>query len=121
MGLNDEYARDAYIYDQVWDSDDEDLEGPELGEEDWQDLCSQELLNGWMILRTYLDENYIESRATYNLFVNFVLYPSRWFSEMTPSGIQALMWSEMSRIPEIASRVSIQNFVAWTNNYIRPI
>jgi hypothetical protein len=77
MGLNNEYGYDAfqgnnYDYDEDWDDDPDDLD-----EESWQDWHSEHLLNMWMSLRQYTEENYINSsilnKATYPRFVEFVI------------------------------------------------
>ena len=81
MGLNDEYSRDAYnTVDDAYDSEGSDEFDPELHPEDWQDMYSQEILDGWMHLRSYLDQNYIKIRAGYPQFVELVLNPSKWYT-----------------------------------------
>lgn len=84
MGVNNEYGYDAfqgnmYEYDDDYD-DVHDVEA-ELDDESWQDWHSEHLLNMWMSLRQYTEENYISSRilnrANYPDFVQFVLRKSR--------------------------------------------
>jgi hypothetical protein len=117
MGINDEYSRDAYVYEQVWDSDDEAEVPDDLHPADWQDLYSQELLNGWMVIRSYLDTNYIESSATYPKFVDLVMDPSKWYSSQKATRVQEKLWSEICPIKVISERVGIENFITWSNNF----
>jgi hypothetical protein len=119
MGLNDEYSRDAYIYEQVWDSDDGDEYDPDLSPEDWQDLHSQELLDGWMKIRDHLDQNYIRTTARFPEFVDLVVYPAKWHTFQAPNELQTILWNLVSRDnPIITDRVQPANFFAWTRNYI---
>jgi len=117
MGLNDEYSRDAYTYEQVWDSDDDLDVADDLHPADWQDLYSQELLNGWMVIRSYIDTNYITSGATYPKFVELIMEPSKWYSTVQATRIQEKIWSEISPIKVISDRVCIENFATWANNF----
>ena len=123
MGINDEYSRDAYYeynagLDHEEDQDELDLE---LHPEDWQDMYSQELLDGWMYLRKYLDENYIKITAGFPDFVNFVLAPHLWYTEDPPALWQQCIWNDISKIPVITDRVCPENFYAWVNNYVEYI
>ena len=123
MGINDEYSRDAYYeYNAVVDQDDEqDDFDLELHPEDWQDMYSQELLDGWMYLRKFLDENYIKIRAGFPEFVSFVLTPHVWYTEDPPAMWQQCIWNDISKIPVITDRVCPENFYAWVNNYVECI
>jgi hypothetical protein len=118
MGLNDEYSRDAYNYDEVYDSDGSDDFDPELHPEDWQDMYSQEILDGWMHLRSYMEQNYIKCRAGYPQFVELVLDPTKWYTNSDPGHVQTVMWNSISDMPIISERVCPQNFYAWIENYI---
>lgn len=118
MGLNDEYSRDAYNYDETYEETDSDDFDPELHPEDWQDMYSQEILDGWMHLRDYLDQNYIKFRAGYPEFVDLVLSPSKWYTNAAPSPDQCTMWNFISKLPVISDRVASENFYAWVENYI---
>jgi hypothetical protein len=118
MGLNDEYSRDAYQYDQAYDSEGSDEYDPELHPEDWQDMYSQEILDGWMHLRNYLEQNYIKCRAGYPQFVELVLEPTKWYTNEDPGHVQTVMWNSISDLPIISDRVAPHNFYAWIENYI---
>jgi len=119
MGLNDEYSRDAYLVDgEAYDSDGSDEFDPELHPEDWQDMYSQELLDGWMYLRTYLEQNYIKCSAGYPQFVELVLEPTKWYTNSDPGYIQMDMWNSIAGLPVISDRVAPQNFYAWVENYV---
>ena len=118
MGLNDEYSRDAYQYEEAYDSDDSDDFDPELHPEDWQDMYSQELLDGWMHLRSYFEENYIQCRAGFPQFVELVLDPSKWYTNDEPGFVQQTLCDRIANLPVISDRVASQNFYAWIENYI---
>jgi hypothetical protein len=119
MGINDEYSRDAYNYDgEAYDSEGSDEFDPELHPEDWQDMYSQELLDGWMHLRNYLEHNYIKCRAGYPQFVELVLDPSKWYTNSEPGYVQTDLWNSISKLPVISDRVVPQNFYAWVENYV---
>lgn len=119
MGRNDEYSRDAYQGDQyVYDSDDSDEFENELDPETWQDWYSQELLDGWMYLRDYFDQNYIRCRAGFPDFCDLIMDPSRWHQDDFPSEFQELLWRLVSQAPIVTARVQPENFYAWVENYI---
>lgn len=118
MGLNDEYSRDAYKYEEAYDSDGSDEFDLDLHPEDWQDMYSKELLDGWMHLRNYLDQNYIKCSAGYPQFVELVLEPAKWYTNDEPGHVQVVMWNSISYMPIISDRVGPQNFYAWVENYI---
>lgn len=119
MGLNDEYSRDAFTGDQyAYDSDDSEEFDNELHPEDWQDMYSQELLDGWMYLRQYFDENYIKCKAKFPDFVDLVLEPSRWYTNNEPCFQYQVLWSSIEKLPIISERVLSNNFYAWIENYV---
>ena len=118
MGINDEYSRDAYNHEEACDSDDSDEFDPDLHPEDWQDMYSQELLDGWMYLRNFFDQNYIKFNAGYPQFVELVLEPGNWYTNDEPGHIQYTLWGAISDLPVISDRVGPQNFYAWIENYI---
>ena len=120
MGINDEYSRDAfYEYNALIDHDDDkdDLD-LELHPEDWQDMYSQELMDGWMYIRRFLDQNYIKISVGFPAFVNFVLAPHTWYTEEPPAPWQESIWNDISKINVITDRVCPENFYAWVNNYV---
>jgi hypothetical protein len=118
MGLNDEYSRDAYNYEQVYDSDDSDEFDPELHPEDWQDMYSQELLDGWMKIREYTEARYLKNRATFNMFVQFVIDPRHWYTTEPPHPTHADLWEIIRSTPVAGERLWPENFYAWAENYI---
>jgi len=119
MGINDEYSRDAYLVDgEAYDSEGSDEFDPELHPEDWQDMYSKELLDGWMHLRNYFEQNYIKCRAGYPQFVELVLDPSKWYTNSEPGYVQTDLWNSIAGLPVISDRVVPQNFYAWVENYI---
>jgi len=117
MGINDEYSRDAYIYELAYDSDDSD-QGPEpLHPEDWQDWYSEELLEAWGRIREYLETRYIKTRANYPAFVEFVMYPSGYPVD-GPTRTEQELWDVISRFRIISERVDECHFFAWTRQNI---
>ncbi len=118
MGINDEYSRDAYTYDLAYDSDGSDDFDPELHPEDWQDMYSQELLDGWMIIRGYTDDNYLQIRATFPDFVNLVIKSDEWCTSEHPHHTWIIMWNMIADLPIISERVQAVNFYAWAEKYI---
>ena len=118
MGINDEYSRDAYIYEQAWDTDDTDDSESELDPEDWQALHSDELLNAWMTIRTHLEDVYIQPRSTYSDFIRFVMDSAPWFSFDEPTRSQVQIWNEIARIPIIRENASLPCFIGWAKNFV---
>ena len=119
MGLNDEYSRDAYSYDPIYeDSDGSDDFDSQLDPEDWQDMYSDELLDAWMALRNFLDDNYIRTSAKFPEFVDLVLNPQRWYSHTDPSMFHIGLWNLLNQWSIVTERVHIHNFCAWADNYI---
>jgi hypothetical protein len=118
MGINDEYSRDAYNYDLAYDSDGSDEFDTELHPEDWQDMYSQELLDGWMKIRDYMEERYLETRAQFPNFVDLVVNPVRWYSAEPRNEHHETMWSLISNLPVIRDRVQAENFYGWAKNYM---
>jgi len=118
MGLNDEYSRDAYNYDLAYDSDGSDEFDPELHPEDWQDMYSEELLDAWMHLREYIDENYMKTRVGYPEFVDLVLNPTKWFTAREPTDQQRIMWNLISSARIVTDRVQYSQFYGWAEKYI---
>ena len=118
MGINDEYSRDAYNYDLAYDSDGSDDVDLDLHPEDWQDMYSQELLDGWMIIRGYSDDHYLPISATFPDFVELVLKPEEWYTCENPQPTWRVMWDMMADLPIISERVQAVNFYAWAEKYV---
>ena len=119
MGLNDEYSRDAYAYEQAYESDDSDESGdPELHPEDWQDMYSQELLDGWMKIREYTEARYLVNRATFPQFVEFVIDPRHWYVPAPCHQTYQELWDIVKNTPIVGERLWPENFWAWAENYI---
>lgn len=118
MGLNDEYSRDAYTYDQAYDSEDSDDFDPELHPEDWQDMYSQELLDGWMKIREFTETRYIKNTGTFDMFVDFVIDPRYWYTTKPPASLYSELWGLIKSMPIICDRVIAENFYAWAEKYI---
>jgi hypothetical protein len=78
MGLNNEYSYDivqddAYDPQEIEDPDDRELV---LDPQSWQDWHSEHLLNMWMGLRAYLEDNHLTNimmtHMTFHDFCTFV-------------------------------------------------
>lgn len=78
MGFNNEYRDDALFdadaYDETYDEqEDHELE---LNPQEWHDWHSEDVLNMWMSLRQYLEDNHMSStllnKATFHNFAEFV-------------------------------------------------
>lgn len=118
MGQGDEYSRDAYNYELAYDSDGSDDVDLELHPEDWQDMYSQELLDGWMVIRGYADDHYLPITGTFPDFVDLVLTPQDWYTQEPPQPVWRTMWNLMKDFPIISERVQAANFYAWAEKYI---
>ena len=81
MGINNEYSIDAFTYTDAHDEDFDEFEDDGLEPEDWNDWNSEHLLNMWMSLRQYLDDNHASSsllnNASFHDFAEFVRTFSR--------------------------------------------
>lgn len=118
MGINDEYSRDAYAFDLAFDSDESDEYDREMDPLDWQDMYSNELLDGWMCIREHAEDNYMKLVGTYPDFVDLVLDASRWYTGVHMNIDQQVMWSRIANLPIISERVKSENFCAWANNFV---
>jgi hypothetical protein len=118
MGINDEYSRDAYNYDLAYDSDGSDEFDNELHPEDWQDMYSQELLDGWMKIREYTESRYMNLSAKFPDFVDLVLGRVQWFQEHESAPTHIEIWNLISNLPVISDRVQAENFFGWVEKYI---
>jgi hypothetical protein len=118
MGINDEYSRDAYNYDLSYDSDGSDEFDAELHPEDWQDMYSQELLDGWMKIRDYNEAAYLETRAQFTDFVDLVIHSARWYSAEPRNEHHETIWNLIGHLPVIRERVQAENFYGWAKNYM---
>lgn len=122
MGINDEYSRDAHMYELAYDDESDDLpESNELDEEDWQDMYSTELLDAWMKIRDFVESNYIKIDAGYPQFVDLVIRPYEWVGSSDPTPGEQYMWRQIKDIPVISERLSYENFYKWTEKYIKYI
>jgi hypothetical protein len=118
MGINDEYSRDAYSYELAYDSDgsDDNVLNDPLHPEDWQDWYSEQLLNAWMTIRLYADENYIIMNSCYPDWINFVMNPSGFCSGTGTRAVPGdilLMWDTIKNIQVIRENVTLDNFAQW--------
>jgi hypothetical protein len=81
MGINNEYAGDAFFYTDDFEDEEEDEIVDDHGPEDWHDWNSEHLLNMWMSLRQYLEDNHLSSTllrdASFHNFAEFVRMFSR--------------------------------------------
>jgi hypothetical protein len=118
MGLGDEYSRDAFIFETVLDTEELDEPELELDPEDWQAMYSDEILDGWMYIREFVEERYLKLKASYPKFVELIMEPQKWFSNGPPEPWQLGLWSKIRKIHVISERVSAENFWAWSENFV---
>ena len=82
MGLHNEYGGDVFEYEDARDEEEQEEQEFELDEEAWQDWYSEHLLNMWMSLRQYIEDNSMQhillTTATFPMFVEFVQANSRF-------------------------------------------
>ena len=118
MGLNDEYSRDAYAFEDAHDTDSESSDfDPYLDEEDWQAMYSEELGQAWGLLQEYAWDNFLTLSCNYTMFVEFVLESDRW----PPSDAffhAERAWNKINDIPVVYERVQPGNFYTWFSRYI---
>ena len=115
MGINDEYSRDAYNYELAYDSDDS-VESPDpLHPEDWQDWYSEQLLDAWMTIRQWADDDYIILHVGYPEFVEFVMNPTPYYVQEEPAFEHIMIWDEIKNIQVIQENVTRENFYGWIN------
>jgi hypothetical protein len=122
MGINDEYSRDAYQFEQTWNSDDDSDEfDSQIDPEDWQAVYSEDLLDAWMIIYEELHRNYLTHVVKYSQFMDFVMEPWKWQARVNPVPIHRLLWERLSRIETINERVRVEQFHGWAQHYLRAL
>ncbi|NBX49100.1 hypothetical protein EBT25_03990 [bacterium] len=78
MGINNEYRDDALVFENDPDYEEDCPADNELilSPEDWHDWHSEHVLNMWMSLRQYLEDNHMNNtlmnKATFHNFAEFV-------------------------------------------------
>ena len=83
MGINNEYRDDALFGGNDMDETYDEQEDRELvlGPQDWHDWHSEDVLNMWMSLRQYIEDNNLNStlmnNASFHNFAEFVRQFSR--------------------------------------------
>lgn len=115
MGINDEYSRDAYNYELAYDSDDSDETPDPLHPEDWQDWYSEQLLDAWMTIRQFAEEDYTQVRVGFPQFVEFVMNPGDLYTEDSVSQRVIAMWNGIKDIQVIYENIRFENFAVWAN------
>jgi hypothetical protein len=121
MGINDEYSRDVYQGDHyVYDSDDHDDFDPELHPEDWQDMYSQELLDGWNFILEFIHDNFLPRKhaCTYPKFVELVLNPNKFGPTMYPTPLMTDVWKRVRQVAIIRERVQPEQFYTWAGYFV---
>ena len=121
MGINDEYSRDVYQGDQyAYDSDASDEYDTELHPEDWQDMYSEELLDGWNFVLEFMHDRYIPRKpsCTYPKFVELIQDPSQFRPTFEPMSEIRDLWAQVRRVRIIRERVQAEHFYTWANNYV---
>lgn len=76
MGVNNEYSIDAFQHEDARDEDIQEEDELLLDPESWHDWNSEHVLNMWMSLRQYLEDNSMNNilmtKATFHKFAEFV-------------------------------------------------
>lgn len=76
MGINNEYGYDAFNAEDAYDDDMMDDETLNLDPQSFHDWHSEHVLNMWMSLRQYLEDNHMSNKlmtqATFHKFAEFV-------------------------------------------------
>jgi len=122
MGQGDEYSRDAYQYEQIWNSDDDSDEfDSQIDPEDWQAIYSEDLLDAWMIIYEELFKNYISHVVKYSQFMEFVMEPWKWRAQTDSAPAHRLLWEQLSRIETIHERIQEEQFHGWAQEYLRAL
>jgi hypothetical protein len=118
MGINDEYSRDAYDYELAYDSDDS-VDSPDpLHPEDWQDWYSEQLLDAWMSIRNFVEDQYLHIDSTYPEFINFVMEPMPFHTQNRPRQIDLDLWNLIKDIQVIQEKVTLEQFTGWVGNIL---
>jgi hypothetical protein len=115
MGVNDEYSRDAYTFEQAWeDSDDSDEFDHDLDPEDWEALYSEEIYDGWSIFNEYVNDNYLmmKSSCNYTKFVELLLNPELYYT-YNPTEHAVRAWISINKISIVKERIQPENFYKW--------
>ena len=86
MGINDEYSRDAYQFEQVHEESDSE-EDLELDPEMWESMYSDELFDGWAIFQEYVHSRYltVKRNCTFSKFSELVIRPEMYSLCYNPS------------------------------------
>jgi hypothetical protein len=99
----------------AYDSDDS-VDSPDpLHPEDWQDWYSEQLLDAWMTIRQWAEDDYIVLRMGYPDFVQFVMDPENFYSEEEPAIFVNIMWNQIKDIQVIRENITRENFAGWIN------
>jgi len=123
MGQGDEYSRDAYQYEQIWNSDEESDEfDSQLDPEDWQAVYSEDLLDAWSIIYDELQRYYLTHVVKYSHFVELIMEPWKWGpARLQPNPVHRRLWNEISTIETIDERVWEDQFHAWAQYHLRAL
>jgi hypothetical protein len=121
MGINDEYSRDAYQFEQVYeDSDDQEELETETHPELWESMYSEEIFDGWTILQEYIHANYLtlKNNCTFTKFCELVIQPSRYSQSHAQSSFAMRAWDDVKRVRIVSERVDPENFYTWFQTYV---
>ena len=120
MGINDEYSRDAYNYEEAYDSDGSSDFDPYLDHESWQDMYSEELLHAWETIQEYVYDKYLSlsHECTYPKFVDFVLNSYNYPVGDQYSFHADQIWNRVKIDTIIRERVNGNAFRTWIDSYI---
>jgi hypothetical protein len=121
MGLNDEYSRDAYQFEQVHeDPDDQEEPDIEVSPEMWESIYSEEIFDGWTIFQEYIYSNYltVRSHCTFTTFSELLIRPEMYESCARPSHQALECWEHIKRVKIVRDRVYPDQFYTWFQIYV---
>jgi hypothetical protein len=121
MGINDEYSRDAYQFEQVHeDSDDQEEIDIEVEPEIWESIYSEALFDGWSLFQEFIHANFLitKSSCTFTKFCELVIQPAIYRPCDTPSSLALRAWNEVKRVKIVKDRVDPENFYTWFHTYV---
>jgi len=65
--MNNEYSDDVFDFDDAYDSPEDESDDFILDPESWHDWYSEHMLNMWMGVRAYLEDNHLQNRLLVNV------------------------------------------------------
>jgi hypothetical protein len=120
MGINDEYSRDAYQFEQVHDDSDDEEVDIEVDPEMWEAMYSEEIFDGWTIFQDYIHANYltIQHNCTFTKFSELLIRPEMYRDCLSPSQQAYDCWEYVKQVNIVRNRVEPEQFYTWFHMYV---